>query len=45
MVCKQCTLNPKDTEVKKLHDYLKASDLLAVPFDKECGFSVMKKSR
>ena len=25
-------------------DYLKANDLLAVPFDKGCGFCVMKKS-
>ena len=31
--------------VKKAHDYLKANDLLAVPFDKGCGFCVMKKSR
>ena len=27
-----------------MHDYLKANDLLAVPFDKGCGFCVMKKS-
>ena len=30
--------------VKKVHDYLKANDLLAVPFDKGCGFCVIKKS-
>ena len=27
---------PMNRGVKKLHDYLKANDLLAVPFDKEC---------
>ena len=27
-----------------MHDYLKANDLLAVPFDKGCDFCVMKKS-
>ena len=35
---------PLDRGVKKVHDYLKANDLLAVPFDKGCGFCVMKKS-
>ena len=35
---------PIDRGVKKVHDYLKAIDLLAVPFDKGCGFCVMKKS-
>ena len=30
--------------VKKVHDYLKTNDLLAVPFDKGCGFCVMKKA-
>ena len=35
---------PMDRGVKKVHDYLKANDLLAVPFDKGCGFCVMKKS-
>ena len=30
--------------VKKVHDYLKANDLLAVPFDKICRLCVMKKS-
>ena len=29
---------------KKVHDYLQANDLLAVPFDKNCGFCVMKTS-
>ena len=33
-----------DRGVKKVHDYLKANDLLAVPFDKGCGYCVMKKS-
>ena len=33
-----------DRGVKKVHDYLKANDLLAVPFDKGCGICVMKKS-
>ena len=33
-----------DRGVKEVHDYLKANDLLAVPFDKGCGFCVMKKS-
>ena len=37
-------LTPMDRGVKKLHGYLKANDLLAVPFDKGCGFCVMKKS-
>ena len=32
---------PKEIGVKKVHDYLKANDLLAVPFDKGCGFCVM----
>ena len=31
-----------DRGVKKVHDYLKANDLL--PFDKGSGFRVMKKS-
>ena len=35
---------PLDRGVKKVHDYLKANDLLAVLFDKGCGFCVMKKS-
>ena len=35
---------PLDRGVKKVHDYLKANDLLAVPFDKGCGFCVMKES-
>ena len=35
---------PLDRGVKKVHDYLEANDLLAVPFDKSCGFCVMKKS-
>ena len=29
---------PLHRGVKKVHDYLKANDLLAVPFDKGCGF-------
>ena len=33
-----------DRGVKNVHDYLKTNDLLAVPFDKGCGFCVMKKS-
>ena len=36
---------PLDRGVKKVQDYLKANDLLAVPFDKACGFGVMKKSK
>ena len=35
---------PVDRGVKKMHDYLKVSDLLVVPFDKGCGLCVMKKS-
>ena len=35
---------PLDRGVKKVQDYLKGNDLLAVPFDKDCGFCVMKKS-
>ena len=35
---------PMDRGVKKVHDYLKANDLLAVPFDKGCGLRVNKKS-
>ena len=27
-----------------MNDYLKAKDLLALPFDKGCGLCVMKKS-
>ena len=45
---KRCAKNvretPMDRGVKKVHDYLKAKNLLAVPFDKGCGFCVMKKS-
>ena len=33
-----------DRGVKKVHDYLIANDLQAVPFDKGCGFCMMKKS-
>ena len=33
-----------DRGVKQMHDYLKGNDLLAVSFDKVCGFCVMKKS-
>ena len=35
---------PLDRGVKKVYDHLKANDLLAVRFDKGCGFCVMKKS-
>ena len=35
---------PMDRGVKKVHDYPKANDLLAVPFDKGCCFCKMKKS-
>ena len=35
---------PKDRGVRKMHDYLKANDLLAVPFDKGCGSCAKKKS-
>ena len=35
---------PMDRGVKKVHDYLKVNDLLAVPFDKGCGLCVNKKS-
>ena len=38
---------PIDSGLRKLHDYLKAEDLLAVPFDKSCGvcvICVMRKS-
>ena len=35
---------PLDRGVKKVLDYQRANDLLAVPFDKGCGFCVMKKS-
>ena len=34
---------PIDRGVKKVHDYLKTNDLLALPFEKGCGFFVMKK--
>ena len=34
---------PMDRGVKHVHDYLKANNVLAVPFDKGCGFCVMKK--
>ena len=33
-----------DRGVKKVHDYLKANALLAVPFDQGCGFCVMKST-
>ena len=35
---------PMDKGIKKLHDYLKAKDLLASTFDKGCNFCVIKKS-
>ena len=44
MICKNVRETPMDRGVKKVHDYLKANDLLAVPFGKGCGFCVMKKS-
>ena len=44
MVCKNVRETSMERGVKKVHDYLKANDLLAVPFDKVCGFCVMKKS-
>ena len=34
---------PIDTGVKKVLDYLTAKDLLAISFEKGCGFCVMKK--
>ena len=34
---------PTDRIVKKMFDYLRAGDLLVIPFDKESGFCVMKK--
>ena len=30
--------------VKNVHDFLRAKDLMAVPFNQGCGFCVMKKS-
>ena len=33
-----------EREVKKVQDTIKVNDLLAIPFDKGCGFHVMKKS-
>ena len=44
MYAKNIRETPMNRAVKKVHDYLKANDLLAVPFDKGCGFCVMKKS-
>ena len=35
---------PADRWFKNVHDYLKANVFRAVPFDKGCGFCVMKKS-
>ena len=35
---------PLDRGVKKVHENIKTNDLLVVPFDKGCGFCVMKKS-
>ena len=34
---------PMDRGVKKANDFLKDQKLLAVPFDKDCGFCVMKQ--
>ena len=44
MVCKKMYAKLKWIEGSKVHDYLKDNDLLAVPFDKGCGFCVTKKS-
>ena len=44
MVCKNVRKIPMDRRVKQVQDYLTVKDLLAVPFDKGCGFCVMKKS-
>ena len=41
MVCKTVRKTPIDSGLKKLHDYLKAEDLLAVPFEKSCGVCVI----
>ena len=37
-------VTPMDRGVKKDNDFLKDQKLLAVPFDKGCGFSVMKQT-
>ena len=41
---KNVRVTSTDKGVKNVHDYLKAKDVSAVPFDKGCSFCVMKKS-
>ena len=40
---KKVKQTPSDKSVEKARKYLKDNGLLAVPFDKEVGFCVMKK--
>ena len=42
---KHCTQNRNGNRGEKVHDYLLVKVLFAVPFDKFCGFCVMKKSK